>query len=202
MKKIILNVIIILLFQGAKGQDADRAMMKGHCSVNLYYGYRVSNSIYKSLVDENATDQTFKSFGPVGLVFEYMLSNVVGLGAEAGYGTTTLTFTDENYFSTGPAYYNYKYQITNLRLMVRANFHFLKSPHFDMYGLVSAGYRSNTYTFTSDEPGYQGETIGTFIPFGIKPGIGFRYFFDAPVGLHLELAAGTPALCGGLSFKF
>jgi hypothetical protein len=42
----------------------------------------------------------------------------------------------------------------------------------------------------------------SFIPLGIKPGVGFRYFFTKNIGINTEVALGMPVFNGGLSVKF
>lgn len=85
--------------------------------------------------------------------------------------------------------------------MFRANFHFTNSEKFDAYGFVSAGYRGSSITFTSNDPNAIKSSY-SFIPFGLKPGVGFRYFFTDNIGINAEIAIGTPVMGGGLSFKF
>jgi hypothetical protein len=202
-KSLVCLAAAMFLLQGVKAQDNERAVVKGQSSVNIYYGYRLSNAVLRAFVDDNALNQRFKSMGPVGLVYEFMLSDVVGLGAEFGYGSQSVSWdytTLNSNFET--VTYTETLKITNLRIMARANFHFIKTPNFDMYGLVSVGYRNNAYTWTDTNPNAVNESFDGVVPFGLKPGIGFRYFFGGPIGLHLELAAGTPAVAGGLSFRF
>jgi hypothetical protein len=208
MKKIFTLIIALVLCNGVKAQDS-RAVPKGKNSVNIYYGYNAFTGIYKSLAGSSGVDIKFKTLGPIGLVYEHMMTDVVGLGVEAGYGSTTMSYdySEETYDSNTGMYTTNTYRATakfaTLRAMLRTNFHFVKDENFDCYFLISAGYRNTTFSYSSNEPNYT--TSGSFkvpINFGLKPGLGLRYFFNGAVGIHAEIAAGTPLACGGLSFRF
>jgi hypothetical protein len=208
MKKIFTLIAAIVLFSGVQAQDS-RAVPKGKNSVNIYYGYNAFTSIYKSAAASAGLNVKFKSLGPVGLVYEHMMTDVVGLGVEAGYGSTSISddYTVEDYDPNTGLYttntYQEKLTFSTIRAMLRTNFHFVKDENFDCYFLISAGYRNTTLSYSSNEPGYS--YSGSFkVPFnfGLKPGLGLRYFFNGAVGIHAEIAAGTPLACGGLSFRF
>jgi hypothetical protein len=190
-------------------EPAERALNKGDNAINVYYGTNLMSSIYKRIASASGEDFKVKSLGPIGLVYEHMITDGIGIGAEFGYSTTSIDYRDryDHYDpNTGQLItenYNYSLKFTSIRAMFRANFHFAKSPDFDCYGLLSAGYRSTNFSYNTNNP--YNTTIfdfKTLIPFGLKPGIGFRYFFTGNFGLNLEIAAGTPLLCGGLAFKF
>jgi hypothetical protein len=182
-----------------------RAIHEGENSINLYYGTNLLAGIYKSVAASTAENIKVRSMGPIGLVYEHMLTSVIGLGAELGYARTTLEYRDASvYYVNGqPVSYDYSLSFTTYRAMVRANFHFAESDKFDAYGLVSGGYRSTSFTYTTGNP-YDNSRLNykSIFPFGVKPGLGLRYFFTPNIGINLEMALGTPLLCGGLSFKF
>ena len=205
-------VACCLMLSGLRAQTIDNkksAVKEGDNTINIYYGTNLLSGIYKRLAVESAVDLRVRSLGPIGLVYEHMVSEVVGVGAELGYSQTNLDFhnydtyydsqTNQNYADT----YNYNMQFTTMRAMFRANFHFADAEKFDAYALVSAGYRTTTFKYTTDNP-YDDTHVNfrTLIPVGVKPGIGLRYFFTDNIGLNMEIALGTPLMCGGLSFKF
>lgn len=206
MRRTLLSAVAALLLTGAASAQ-ERAVVKGQNSVNLFYGpLNLTSSFIKSVVDQSEVQNfNYKRFGPIGLMYEHMVSDVVGLGIEASYVQHTLTYGE---FDTDPTtgqgnWYNAEWKITTIRAFFRANFHFIKSPNFDGYAFIAAGYRNTTYSFKWDSPwGNDNQSLNGFIPFGVKPGIGFRYFFAGPLGVNLELAAGTPALAVGLSARF
>jgi opacity protein-like surface antigen len=205
MKKAAISFALVLLATGISQaqRSEEKAMVKGEMSINVYYGYSVSRGLYTAVAASGA-DYKVKGVGPVGLMYEYMLSDVVGLGAEVGYASTTVSWEDSyyNYSTKKDETYSYEWKFSTIRAMARANFHFLKIPSFDMYGLVSVGYRKTAYTFTSSDANYVAYNFNSPIPFGFKPGLGMRYFFTDNIGINLEIAAGTPVLGGGLSVRF
>jgi hypothetical protein len=207
MKKIFTLIAAIALFSGVQAQDS-RAVPKGKNSVNLYYGYNAFTSVYKSIATDAGVNVKFKSLGPVGIVYEHMMTDVVGLGVEAGYGSTTMSYDYdvETYLGNGnyqTNVYTASAKFATIRAMLRTNFHLVKDENFDCYILISAGYRNTSFSWSTNEPG--ATYSGTFkfpFNFGLKPGLGLRYFFNNAIGIHAEIAAGTPLACGGLSFRF
>jgi opacity protein-like surface antigen len=206
MKKAAITFTLVLLATGISQaqRSQEKAMVKGENSINIYYGVSLSKSLYTAVASSGAEDLKVSGIGPVGIMYEHMLSDVVGLGAEFGYSSLKVGWTIEDYnFSTGKTdLYTYEYKFSTIRAMVRANFHFLKVPNFDMYGLVSMGYRQTTFNFTTTDPYFTGSSFKSPIPFGLKPGLGMRYFFTDNIGLNIEIAAGTPVMGGGLSLRF
>jgi hypothetical protein len=212
MKRSILILVALTLFlltesvaQQQQASARKRAIHEGENSINLYYGTNLLAGIYKRVAATSAENIEVRSIGPIGLVYEHMLTSVIGLGVELGYARTTLDYHDtEVYYVNGqPASYNYSLNFTTYRAMVRANFHFAESDKFDAYGLVSGGYRSTSFNYVTNNPYDVGHLNYTSIfPFGVKPGLGLRYFFTPNIGINLEMAFGTPLLCGGLSVKF
>jgi hypothetical protein len=204
MKKIVAGLLIIfILIPDLRAQD--KPLIKGMNSVNVYYGVSVLGSFYKRLFAIGGADGLdFQVLGPLGITYEHMLTDVVGLGAELGYHQFKATW---NYIGSGTQGQNLvqseiRYSVS--RFMLRTNFHFGSGSSFDAYGFVSAGYRHAQLTMLENgvvTPYTQ--LIGVnFIPFGVKPGLGLRYFFLDNMGLHLEIAGGTPMIGGGLSARF
>jgi opacity protein-like surface antigen len=204
MKKIVISFTLLLFATGISQAQKEKAMTKGENSVNVYYGYSISRSVYTSIATSGSENLKVSGLGPIGIMYEHMLSDVVGLGVEFGYTQTKVGWQLDSYeYSTGKnVTYDYNYSFSTIRAMARANFHFLKIRSFDMYGLVSMGYRQTTLSYTTTDPFFTGGSYKSLIPFGIKPGLGMRYFFTENIGINLELALGTPALGGGLSVRF
>lgn len=214
MKKIIACSLLSLCLIGTlssqnSNNDDVAAVKEGDNTINLYYGTNLLGGVYKRVASSTAVNLQVKSIGPVGLVYEHLLTDVIGLGFEFGYSQTKMDYEVTDYYYGGPngqavyETYSYKWKFTTIRAMVRANFHFANSEKFDAYGLVSAGYRGTSGSFTTSDPdGTASITYNSPIPIGLKPGLGLRYFFVPNVGINLEIALGTPLLCGGLSFKF
>jgi hypothetical protein len=184
--------------------NSSNVLSKGKSTINIYYGYNVFTSIYTAVATSAALGTTVKSVGPVGVVYEYMISDKIGLGGEVGYSKTSVsyneTFTD---YMGNSSTYNYQWNFSTIRAMVRLNIHFFQNDKFDIYYLTSMGYRATSFSFSTNEPNYGASvSFKSPIPFGIKPGLGFRFFFTKNIGLNLEMAIGTPIIGGGLSFKF
>ncbi len=217
MKKIIKIVVCFLaVTQISKAQLTSKKMVdvplpertdnlvnKGDNFINLYYGPSIITSFYRRLAATNSTNVRLNALGPLGIVYEHLITDNIGLGAELGYTKLTLKYDvtlNINGVSTAATE---QLDIIGYRVSFRANFHFAKSDKLDAYGLVSAGYRGNSFKYKSGLPGGN-VTYNTpsFVPFGIKPGIGLRYFFTPAFGINAEFAIGTPIICGGLSFKF
>jgi hypothetical protein len=203
-KSIILLVSALLSFGTVFSQTSERALSEGDNAVNVYYGVNLLTSFYKGLATETASDVKVTGVGPVGIVYEHMVTDGIGLGAEFSYASTTLTYIDKGTDNNGQVQnYNWEVKFATVRAFFRANFHFTKSEKFDSYFLLAAGYRNSSFTVNTNDPYYKDDfKISGFVPFGLKPGVGFRYFFTPNVGINLEIAAGTPVMGGGLSFKF
>jgi hypothetical protein len=213
MKKIFTLIMAVALFNGLKAQDA-RAVPKGKNSINLYYGYSLIGSLLNTYNTTTSLNYKTSQLGPVGLVYEHMVTDQVGLGAEFGYQQTTASWNySDSYFNsnfqTVPFTESYTFKYTLMRVQFRFNYHFVKSDKFDAYFLTSAGYRGAQYSlsYSNSDPNAPVTSAAYTTPksplfIGIKPGIGIRYFFTNFMGVNLEIAAGTPLMCGGLSFKF
>jgi hypothetical protein len=179
--------------------------------IHVFYGANIFGSLVEKLASKNTlhlTDKSenikFKSYSPVGIAYEHLVNKYIGLGGEFGLTNYSLTYDDTFEESNGlKINYSVKAKITVYRVFFRANFHFTESEKVDAYAFLSGGYRGLHAGFTTNYSiplvSYDGPAL---IPFGIKPGIGFRYFFTSFFGINAELAVGTPIICGGLSFKF
>jgi hypothetical protein len=209
-KKILLGISLILIAKSVNAQregniSGGDCIQKGVNTVNVYYGVSLVGSIYKSVAAANVLDLNFKNVGPFGMVYEHLMTDKVGLGFEIGYSKLKMSYSEfgDFYVNGVLPVYQVDWVFSNLRAMMRINFHLVKSENFDTYILISAGFRKLDFSVTTTDPsGIIGATFSSPIPFGMKPGLGIRYFFTDNIGLHLELAAGTPIFCGGLSFKF
>ncbi len=206
MKKLLLLLIVALTgFNHLSAQSEERAVKKGDNTVNVYYGYSLTKSIIKAVIPDSIKDVTVTGLGPIGLVYEHLITDGIGLGLELSYSSAALNYQNEGVDpqSNTVKLYDWKLKVATTRIFVRANFHFAKSDKFDAYFLVGAGYKSRTYSYDTNDPNYKGDKVNlTFIPYGFKPGLGFRYFFTPYFGINAELAIGTPLMSGGLTVKF
>ncbi|MES2680242.1 MAG: hypothetical protein V4635_10170 [Bacteroidota bacterium] len=186
-----------------RNDGVNRAVVRGDNCINIYYGNNLVNFLFRKEAGSAATDMKRSSVGPVGIVYEHLLSDGFGLGVEFGYSQSTLHYYDVPDFNQNKTKFEYTLNASTLRAMVRLNFHFAGSKKFDAYWLISTGYRHVVFSYTTNDP-YIGiePSFFSMSPIGVKPGIGFRYFFNNYIGLNLEIALGTPILGGGVSFKF
>lgn len=205
MKKI-LSIILAGFICVNTATAQDRALSEGNSSVNLFYGANLLTSFYKGLASQNAVDVKVTGVGPVGLMYEYMVTDGVGLGVEASYASTSLSYIDPSTDANGlVTNYQWNLKFATTRAFFRANFHFTKSEKFDGYFFVAGGYRGSSFTVSSTDPTFVKEDYKlprVVPPYGFKPGLGFRYFFTDNIGINMEIAIGTPVMGGGLSFKF
>lgn len=207
-----ISVIFLLftfsLFSQNKEKNDEKNVKTDKNFINIYYGPSLINSVYKTFAKSALNNQpsieiNSHSFSPVGIVYENRVSEIIGVGCELGYSKFNLSITDYVSNSQGVlTQYEYNFNWTTIRAMLRANFHFENSDNFDAYGFISAGLKYSSLKFSTNDPFYNFSKKWASIPFGFKPGIGFRYFFIPNVGLNAEIAAGSPIICGGLSFKF
>jgi len=200
---------IILLFLSFQSFFlTSQVMTKGNQSVNLYYGYSVFRAYYINVAEliakEENIEYSINTKGPYGLVYEYMVADVIGLGGEVGYAATELNWIlDGVDINLNPTKWNYKANFATTRVQLRLNFHIVKNNYFDTYILFNAGYRSTKFNINTDDPFYIPEvSVPLFFPIGVKMGLGVRYFFLKNIGLNAEFAVGSPMLSGGISVRF
>lgn len=206
-KSLSLFFAVVMCFTNSFSQESDRAVSEGDNVVNVFYGVNLVTGFYKNLASTTASEVKVKGIGPVGLVYEHLLTDGIGLGAEFSYASTLLTYVDRN---TDPntgiiTNYNWEFKFATIRAMFRANFHFAKSEKFDAYFFMSAGYRGTSFTVKSTDPTFKPEDYKlpkVLPPYGFKPGFGFRYFFTDNFGINSEIAIGTPVMSAGVSVKF
>jgi hypothetical protein len=173
--------------------------------VTLYAGVKTLLELIPNEYDKFSVNGTGTYEGS----YEYMINDEFGLGLEGSYSKTTAFLTQLSYTVDGKSYKNdFWLDMEFKRVFVRAAYHFSKAEKFDAYAFIGAGYRSKKMTLHSDNAllnlyevlgGEVSVKIGA--PFGVKPGIGLRYFFIRNMALSVEIAGGTPLICGGISFK-
>ena len=197
MKKLFFTFSFVSLF----GQNiVAQAIKEGDNSINVYYGFSLSNTLIKAFASVEQINLKTKTQGPVGFVYERMLTHVIGLGAEFGYLKGEFSFQEKIPFSN--ELYDYEFNYRSIRAQLRSNFHFARSERFDAYGLASVGVNSLKYTYVTNDPYYIPDINLSAMVFSLKVGLGLRYFIVENFGLHAEFALGAPIFCGGLSVKF
>jgi hypothetical protein len=215
MKKItIFLAMICTLNFSVKAQDESSAVHKGTSLIDVYYGGpNLYGAIFKSLVESAAksnnnnnggiTNVSGSGSGFIGGKYEYLLTDIFGIGVDFNYSTYTVKFQELTTDNNGtPVIYHYSYTTPAIRAMVGFNFHFVHAANIDVYGAVKTGYYNRTTSFTSDQPGYN-FTFTSLIPVAFRLETGMRYFFTPNVGVHANIGiGGGPIAVGGVSLKF
>ena len=198
MKKLLLGLSLILSVGLSKNVNA-QALEQGQSEIDVYYG---GVSFGKALwLELGGEDATAKFLGVMGLKYEYMVSDKMGVGAEFNYTDMQLDWSDTD--SASGTKYEYNIQRTVIRFMPRFNIHFGSSESFDGYFGVAAGYRSAKSTYSDNNPNNTDESIASLNPMALRLALGGRYFFTDNIGLHMEFGIGGGMLLhGGLSIKF
>jgi outer membrane protein W len=192
MKKIfVLSMALVLcLCTNTFAQDA--AFSQGYSTVSLGYGFL---SPYKTLFklssyfgSSEGTTTKFSATGPVGLTYEYGLSENISAGLQVGYSTLKNVQTTKDGISTGKDYVVTQ-KLNQLSILVRGNYHFGESEKFDPYVGLGLGYGNFKYTET-DNDSQQANALSTFkLPsaFGITGQLGAKYYFSPGIGAYAEI---------------
>ncbi|MEZ5013138.1 MAG: outer membrane beta-barrel protein [Chitinophagales bacterium] len=202
MKKITLLLVSLsvglLTVHTAKAQ----AFEEGNSYISVGYGFpNLLGSIFKAYEEYN--DYHASSTGPIYGKYEYAINDHIGVGALVNYSSTKVTYQYDSFDDNGdPAVYGYEVKWSSFSILGRVNWHFGESDKFDPYFGVGMGYRSSSYTVTSDDPYLDNWEIGTLIPFGMEITVGGRYFFTDAIGVYAELGFAKSPFQVGLTAKF
>jgi opacity protein-like surface antigen len=203
MKKLSLGIFTaVALFFGAN-QHAAAQVETGSILIDTYYGFpNIGKQVFSVLASDSSTiGSRATGVGPLGIRFEYMVADKIGVGV------------DFNYLSNGFEYdyildnttYTATYKKTKLRVMARLNYHFVQTEQVDSYVGFGAGYKHKINTFSSTNPAdFEDNLESNFqlLPFSARICVGTRFFFTDNLGVNLELGAGGgPLLSGGITVK-
>lgn len=200
--KLFIMIALICMMAGTTTTKA-QIVEEGNVVVDLYYGWpNLYTTVLKELYADNAVDNSVKigTLGPLGLRFEYMISDVVGVGLDAGYVNTWVEYEEED-ISTSVVY-DYKVSVPKIHALFKMNFHFTKSDKVDAYGGFGVGYRNRSFKFTTNDPDFDEGNIDSLIPVGLRISIGTRYYFTENIGIGAEMGLGGPLLSFGISTRF
>lgn len=201
-----LTLLITSLLKAQDGENkSTNFAKKGDHFINLNYGFSITNAIIRGVASISAFDVKFRALGPIGLNYEYIVEDGIGLGLDMSYASFDLSFKDiyEDPTNGIQQEYGLNFKYVTYRFFGRVSFHLTDDTKNDFYPFVSAGYKRNEIIFTTSIPeAGVGFKFPKFSSFGFKPGIGYRYFFNDGFGINAELALGSPFASAGLSFKF
>lgn len=210
MKKVLLTLIVGTFLMSSNSASA-QAMSEGNVGIDLYYGFpNLYKTVLESSVSDSASALDVGGVGPLGLRFEYMLADKVGLGIDIAYNTTSVSYSEDVsiYNATTMSYdvtsYDYKLSSPKIGVMVVFNYHFIDNDQLDLFGTIGAGYKNRSIELTSNDPNFVDESQSvTTIPVAGRIGLGMRYFFTDNIGINLGVGFGQGGILnGGLSFKF
>lgn len=191
-----------------------QAIQQGNMTFDAYYGFpNLWTSILKGVLANQGgiSGVSASGIGPVGGKFEYMVSEKVGLGAEANFASTTLNYTEmDTIYNPSTSLWeskpnNYKTTYNRTRIMARMNIHFGSSENFDGFFGIGAGYKTTSLKTVSSDPSTASSADldrVNLVPVAFRIAIGGRYFFSENLGANFELGFfGGPILSAGLSLK-
>jgi outer membrane protein len=207
MKKVILMTAILGLAFSTKTMAQDETpFVKGSSSISIGYGFL---SPYKKLFKlsngfaATGTTAKFSALGPIGLTYEYGVSEKIGIGVQVAYSTLKNVTTEKDGNGPGKDYIETQ-KLDQLSVILRGNYHFGSSAKFDPYAGLGLGYGNFKYSITDNDPtsGALG-TLAVPTAFGITGQLGAKYYFSSNVGAYAEVGylAGSFAQVG-VSFKF
>lgn len=188
-------VIALSLFS----TKAQAQVEKGSIIIEPYYGYSLfSTAIMESYERSDAPSSSYKGLGPMGIRFEYFVSDLIGLGIDANYKSLELS---QDYLSDANTYTE-TFTSKQIRVMARMNFHFVRTEKVDFYAGYGIGYKSNSWGFTDTNPNSIHTDFDALIPVAFRMSTGVRYFFTDNIGANLEIGfAGGSLATAGITIK-
>ncbi|MNJ83880.1 hypothetical protein D3C87_13080 [compost metagenome] len=207
------SIMSVMLVFNASGQ----ANTKWNMVNDPYYGVPNYTSLFPGLKssilgavkdDDNISNIDSRGSGPTGLRTEFFLNNWFGIGVDAIYSGSSVTYDRLDSIVDGISYTNsYERKMSRVRIQARFNFHFpVKNKRLDMYGGIGIGsnakYRSTFVNGvkTDDKSGFW-DGFPT-IPISMRTCWGFRYYFSKFVGMNFEIGIGGPLISTGVSSRF
>ncbi len=204
MKRTITALAIGLMATIGFNTSASAQVEQGNFIIDAYYGYPNFGKKLADGVNTASSAITIGGIGPAGVRLEYMLADNFGLGIDFIYNSTNLNFTvdslnaDNSVFRT----YDVKSSMQRVRVMLRANYHFVQTDVMDAYVGFGAGTNNRIWGAKTDFPNYDDQNLNaTVLPVSARIALGTRFYFTQNIGLNVELGIGGPLISGGLSIK-
>lgn len=208
IKCFIATALFFVLTSVMTAQTGDKCVSQGKFIIDGYYGYPyVVGKVLKNISDDDDIEiSRVVNTNHIGGKLEFMVNDVIGLGAEYTFARVTNHIKNLDYNNDLGQYKivngSFKETLTKQRILFRMSIHFGTSESVDPYVSFGAGYKQTIYrnNFPSDYP--INDVNINLIPISFRAGIGMRWFFTEHVGLNIEGGIGGPAIQGGLSVKF
>ncbi|HPI53180.1 MAG TPA: hypothetical protein PLU10_00740 [Chitinophagaceae bacterium] len=176
----------------SKKESSDKCVHKRNFVFSAGYG---APSIVRAFLKYKTTrDQIQVSgFGPIIFKGEYMLSHKIGIGFNASYSRSKVTWQDTGYDTVQQMYRKFEFGIKAYELSgtVRGNYHFWKRKKIDSYAGLGVGYglfHMWSYTLAHTT---QFNIVYNFPPPVIMEATwGIRYFPTKNLGIYSEVGIG------------
>jgi outer membrane protein W len=193
MKNIKLALLALSLFVGFTSNA--QAFEKGKSTVSASVGYAVFSGGKFFRQFEVFDNFKYKRTPPLALAYEYAITEQLGIGINAGYSATTVSFEDKD------SLYNYKFIGNKLTVKARLNYHFIEDEKFDPYFGFGLGYKHNSWSLETNDSKFL-DLPSINIPVSFEARLGARYFFVPNFGAYAEVGIGHGAANIGLVGKF
>lgn len=204
---IIYNVIFSILFLVAvlmQGQCTaqSRIVNRSNFIVDVYYGVSFSNFV---VINQFGVGKINNLIGPIGLKFETMVTDKIGLGIDLNFSQTSISWINNSTYNNG-TYYSYcNYDETHFRALLNFSNHFMTTERSDTYSSLRVGLNSVNYSLNTNNPSlYRSYSFFPItIPVSFRIAVGHKFFFNNNIGINIEAGfGGGPLISGGLTFKF
>ncbi|MFA4851905.1 MAG: hypothetical protein WC868_09635 [Bacteroidales bacterium] len=204
MKRILM--ILGLAFAFSSGSFS-QAVKEGTSIVDVTYGWpNLYTNIFKAAVDQaNSIGLSATGFGPIGIKYEYMVAEKVGIGCIFNYANSTVKYQLNQTVNGTPTTYNYEFSAQRIRAMAKFSFHFGNSEKFDGYTTIALGYFSSPWKWESNDTSYVSSSvdISSLFPVAARVAVGGRYYFTDNIGALMEFGLGGGGLLEfGVTAKF
>jgi hypothetical protein len=214
MKKIV--TLSLLIVASVFTNFSKAQVSQGSVLVDAYYGFpNLYTTVFKTAYANSGEEINLKisGIGPLGIRAEYLISDKIGIGIDAGFNNTNIQYTEQGVNSvydsiTGlfvdePYEYDYNFSTQKIGVIATFNYHFVQNDKVDAYAVVGGGYGSRSFKYETNDPSFEETTIKGVIPVASKIGVGMRYFFTENIGANFAVGIGQGGLVNvGLSAKF
>ena len=172
----------------------------------------LKNLDYGFLGNDITVENTF-GYGPIHAKAAYRINKKIDVGLSVNYSSygvelskDTLVLPDiftvnaVNNFTS----YDYNFTKTSISVLARMNFHFLQKKNVDPYFGFGLGYRTDNWSFKTNDPEIQKVDISTTFsfPVAVEATIGCKYFFTPNIGVYGEFGLAKSLFQTGVSVKF
>jgi hypothetical protein len=136
MKKLAFVVLTALAVVSGSVNNGARAQLieQGDNVINAYYGWNIYGTTLRAAYAQSGSSQDVKisGLGPLGVSFEHLMTDKIGLGLEVYYVTNGVSYDELSTDTSGNSVvYDYKVSRTKIAANVRFTFHFAGADMFD-----------------------------------------------------------------------